>query len=314
MSNPATETLAPMDPIVLARLTGNLGDMKTVAQRCSDVAALQCHLLGDMIAEEMQLEVDVEYTSHRSALRSALIAELGSGYTLISTSLRNWCPHFLVGVKNDLAITVIAQLLGDTGGPSAADAVRPLSTIEADVAALLLKRMVAVLRSGLTAAGEFEPLLSAPYAASDYAQHGAEFADGFAAAIRLSVKLGKLDSEVLIVIPQNVLLKTVITKPGVKAIEAMSDGMQGLGDHVLRSQVDLQARIRLASLKLKTIAGLKPGDTIPFEDVGEVNVDMDANGKMMYRCEFGRSGENYSVKIKSNTGSDGNVIRQALNI
>jgi flagellar motor switch protein FliM len=313
MTKQSSQVSRPIDRVVLARLTGNLGDAKTVARCCSDVAALHSQLLGEMIREEMQLELDIEFLEHRSGLNSTLIEDLGAEYTLTSATLRNWCPHFVLGTKNDLAIAMIAQLLGDASPQGGGGESRPLSSIEADIAALVFNKIASVLRSGLSAPGNFEPVLSSPYPAGEYAQHAAEVVDDFAAAIKLQVTLGALVSEIVLVIPQNVLLKTTIVKPTAQ----LADGREAderLTDRILRSQVDLCARIKLTPLKLSSIARLRPGDIIPFEDLGEVSVDMDANGKMMYRCEFGRSGDSYSVKVKSNSNPEGTTLKQILDI
>lgn len=309
-----TTQARPINPLVLARLTGHLGDAKTVARCCADVAALQCLLLGDILREEMQVDLDIEYLDHQSGLNSSIIEKLGRDYTLTSVNLRDWCPHFIVGVKNNLPIAMIARLLGDTTPPSGEGENRLLSSIESEIAALLLARVVSVLRSGLKGASEAAPTQSAPYPSHEYAQQAADVEDDFAAAVRLRAKLGELDGEILLVIPQNVLLKTTITKPVAQLTDGRQDQDAQLTERVLRSQVDLCARIRLTPLKLGSIARLQPGVTIPFEDLGEVSVDMDANGRTMYRCEFGRSGDNYSVKIKSNANPDGNSLKQILNI
>jgi flagellar motor switch protein FliM len=310
MTNPSSETTKPIDPIVLARLTGSLGDVKTIAQCCSDVAALECQLLGDVVREEMQIDIGVEYAGHVSGLRSAVIAGLGSGYTLVSASQRNWCSHFVIATRNSLPIAMIAQLLGDTDKPS--DDARVLTSIEGDIATLLLSRIAGVLRLGLGAQGAFEPVLSACYPIGDYAKQSAETPDCFAAAVRLQIKLGSLTGEIVIVIPQSVLLKTTITRPSVQPSNGLPAPADAIADHVLRSQIDLCARIKLTPLKLGSIARLRLGDTIPFEDIGDIGVDMDANGKLIYRCEFGRSGDSYSVKIKSNVTPDGNILKKIL--
>ncbi|KQQ73692.1 hypothetical protein ASF70_07745 [Rhizobium sp. Leaf321] len=310
MNNPSSEVTKPIDPIVLARLTGSLGDVKTIAHCCSDVAALQCQLLGDVVQEEMQLDIGVEYAGHVSGLRSQVIAGLGAGYTLVSASQRNWCTHFVIATRNSLPIAMIAQLLGDTDQPS--DDTRTLTSIEGDIASLLVSRIAGVLRLGLGPKGEFEPVLSPCYPITDYARQSLEIPDCFAAAVRLQVKLGSLTGEVVIVIPQSVLLKTTITRPSGQLANSLPAPADAVADHVLRSQIDLCARIKLTPLKLGSIARLKPGDTIPFEDIGDIGVDMDANGKLIYRCEFGRSGDSYSVKIKSNVSPDGNILKKIL--
>ncbi|MGC3970563.1 MAG: FliM/FliN family flagellar motor switch protein [Pirellulales bacterium] len=72
-------------------------------------------------------------------------------------------------------------------------------------------------------------------------------------------------------------------------------------EQVHRSHVTLEARIKLTPLKLGTIAKLAPGDVIPFFDEEDVHVEVNANGKELYACEFGRSGQNYTVRISDNT-------------
>ncbi|RWX76999.1 hypothetical protein EPK99_15160 [Neorhizobium lilium] len=314
MAKQPTKAHPPIDRVVLARLTGHLGDAKTVARCCTDVASLECLLLGDMLREEMQVDLDLEYLDHQSGLNSTIVAGLGSGYTLSSVSLRNWCHHFIVGVKNNLPIAMIAQLLGDPAPQSGEGESRTLSSIENDVAALLLARVVSVLRCGLKVPGDYEPVVSDPFPAGHYAQHAVDVEDDFVAAVRLQANLGELESEIVILIPQSVLLKTTITRPTPQLSDGRTNQDEQLSDRVLRSQVDLCARIKLTPLKLSSIARLRPGVTIPFEDIGEVSVDMDANGRTMYRCEFGRSGDSYSVKVKSNANPDGNTLKQILNI
>ena len=303
-----------MDRVVLARLTGHLGDAKAIARACSDVAGLECLLLGDMLREEMQVELDLDYHHHQSSLNRSIIGGLGSGYTLASVGLRNWCSHFVVGVKNNLPIAMIAQLLGDTAAQSKEGESRALTSIETEIAAMFLSRVVSVLRCGVKVPGDHEPIVSTPYPAGDYLQHAAEFEDDFVAAVYLSAKLGDLESEIVILIPQSVLLKTTITKPVPQLVDGRTNQDEPLSDRVLRSQVDLCARIKLTPLKLSSIARLQPGVVIPFEDIGEVSVDMDANGRTLYRCEFGRSGDSYSVKVKSNANPEGNALKQILNI
>ena len=79
-----------------------------------------------------------------------------------------------------------------------------------------------------------------------------------------------------------------------------------------RSQITLQARIRLQSLTLKTISKLMAGDVIAFEDKGDVRVDVRANGKDLYACEFGRSGDRYTVRIKDNISTEDELLRHLM--
>jgi flagellar motor switch protein FliM len=69
----------------------------------------------------------------------------------------------------------------------------------------------------------------------------------------------------------------------------------------------------LQDLTLRTISKLAAGDVIPFHDSGDVRVDVSANSRDLYVCEFGRSGENYTVRVKDTINSDDELIRHLMN-
>ncbi len=129
----------------------------------------------------------------------------------------------------------------------------------------------------------------------------------FGAQIRMTVELGKVTSEVALIIPQRALLKSKVVAPKPKGQLAQSkqEWAERIKDQVRRSPVTLEARIRLQSLALKTVAHLAKGDFIDLEDKDDVKVQVSANGKDMYVCEFGRSGERYTVRVKDNISERG---------
>ncbi len=97
-------------------------------------------------------------------------------------------------------------------------------------------------------------------------------------------------------------------------MSAASDAWaEQIGEQVRRSQVTLEARIRLQPQTLGTISRLAVGDVIPFMDNGDVSVEVSANSKDLYICEFGRSGENYTVRVKDNINSDGDLLKHLMN-
>jgi flagellar motor switch protein FliM len=130
----------------------------------------------------------------------------------------------------------------------------------------------------------------------------------------MSIKLGATTSHFMLVVPQKVLLKTVVTPPKAKSPTVKSDAWtQQITEQVHRSQVTLDARIHLESLTLETISKLAVGDVIPFLDSHDVHVEVSANGKDLYVGEFGKSGENYVVRVKDNINSDDELLRHLLN-
>lgn len=51
---------------------------------------------------------------------------------------------------------------------------------------------------------------------------------------------------------------------------------------------------------------------IPFHDGSEVRVDVNANGRDLYVCEFGRSGSKYTVRVRDTHGSEQDILRHIM--
>ncbi|MDQ0456978.1 FliM/FliN family flagellar motor switch protein [Rhizobium paknamense] len=303
-----------MDHALLARLTGGLGDAKTVEKLCQDFGHLYSEFLPDVFHSETNLTIEVGYLDHKSGLITDLVTGLGDNFVLADTSLRNWSPNFVMACGNGFIITLMENLLGALPDFIQEPIKRPLSDIELDLAVMVFERIANVLRSGVNAAGGFEPIFERPYNWEDRKKPEADHVDEFGALIHMSIKLGKVVSDFALVIPQKALLKTQVTAPKSKnqTSRARKEWAEQLAEQVRKSQVTLEARIRLQSLALETISKLAVGDVIPFLEKGDVSVDVSAHGKELYTCEFGRAGDRYTVRVKSTHSSDDDILRHLM--
>lgn len=303
-----------MDQALLARLTGGLGDRKTVERLCSDFGHLFIEFLPDVLQSETGLQVDVHYDGHEAGLMSELVAELGDNVVLADGLLRNWSPNFIIGCSNAFVITLMENLLGALPETIEEPIQRPLSRIELDLSVMVIGKIASVLRSGIDVPGSFEPQLERPHNAGDRPRPEEDHVDEYGAVVKMGIELGPVTSEFYVVIPQKALLKTVVTVPKSKnqAGQSRKEWAEQMAEQVRRSQVKLQARVQLQRLTLDTISRLAVGDVIAFHDRGDVMVDVSANGKNLYRCEFGRAGEHYTVRVKDNVSSEDEILRHLM--
>jgi flagellar motor switch protein FliM len=303
-----------MDHALLAKLTGGLGDRATIEKIGTDFGMLYGEFLPDVFHTETGINVTVSYAGCSSGPMNDLVAGLGDTFALANGSLRNWCPDFVLACGNSFVIALMEMMLGAEPGSIQQPIERPLSDIELDLATMVFERFANVLRSGVNAPGGFEAMLERPHNAEDRTRPDATVAPEFGAAIRLSIELGNVKSELALVIPQRTLLKTRIVVPKSKAHLSASkqEWADRMNEQVRRSQVTLEARIRLQPLKLGAIARLAAGDVIAFQDKGDVQVQVSANGKDMYSCEFGRSGERYTVRVKDNISTDDEILKHLI--
>ncbi|AYG65193.1 MULTISPECIES: FliM/FliN family flagellar motor switch protein [unclassified Rhizobium] len=303
-----------MDRTLFARLTGNLGDQAALAKLGATFTQVYAEFLPDIVKSETGLDVNIAYAGCQSGPMSDLIAGLGGNHALVNGSLRNWAPKFVLGCGAGFIMTLMEHMLGARPEDMEAAVARPLSVIELDLSVMMFDKIANVLRSAVNAPGGFEPYLDPPYNVEDRPKTVGDEGNDFAAAITMAISLGKSISHIVIIVPQCDLLRTVVSAPRAKnpttASQAWSDQ---LSEQVRRSQVTLEARVRLQSLTLDTISKLAVGDVIPFMDTDEVRVEVSANSKDLYICEFGRSGENYTVRVKDNVNSDDELLRHLMN-
>lgn len=313
-TNPATRPSQQMDMALLARLTGGLGDRRTIEKICADFGQLYTDFLPDVFHSETHLNVLISYAGCETGLMTDLVADIGDDCVVADASLRNWCPGFVMTCGNSFPITLMENLLGATPDTIDEPVERPLSKIELDVAVMVFEKIANVLRSGVNAPGGFEALIERPQNAEDRTKSTDEVPEQFAAAIRMTIALGPVSTEFKLIVPQKALLKTTVVFPKAKGQpgKTQKEWADQIGEQVRRSQITLEARIRLQTLTLRTISKLAAGDVIPFFDMEDVHVDVSANGKEMYVCEFGKSGANYTVRVKDNISSDDEILRHLM--
>lgn len=309
-----SSTPATIDMSLLARLTGGLGDSKSLQKLCADFGQLYCEFLPDVFHSETGLTIQVHYHGFESGLMTDLIAGLGENVSLADGQLRNWSPNFVLACGNGFVITLMENLLGALPETIEEPIERPLSQIELDLSQMVFEKIANVLRSGINVAGSFEPLLEKGHNAEDRPKPDEDHVDEYAVAIRMEVTLGSVTSEFYLVIPQKALLKTVVTLPksAGQAGRGRKEWQEQIAEQVRRSQVTLEARIRLETLTLNTISRLMAGDVIAFQDKGDVMVDVSANGKDLYRCEFGRAGDRYTVRVKDNVSTEDDILQHFM--
>jgi flagellar motor switch protein FliM len=69
-------------------------------------------------------------------------------------------------------------------------------------------------------------------------------------------------------------------------------------EEVMRSTVTLDATMPLSRLTLGQIAGFAPGQVIELDEGAQVNARLRARDRTLFVCEFGKLGQNYTVRIR----------------
>lgn len=302
---------ATMDRDLLARMTGRLGDRRTIEAIAGALGTEMAVPLGKATQKVTGAALEVELASVDAGTKAEIAAGFDDTQVLCEAAIAGWCDDLLLACDGRLAIALTEHLLGGIG--EAPKAARPLSEIEQDVAVLFFEQMVEAIRKTVgKTADEHAGTCGTPFAGplkreEDVSQ------DLFVASATIAIELAGAIYHATVVLPQFVALKTqvVATKPE-RRNEAVARPrwVEQLTQKVHTSSVTLQAEVGLTPVSLALASRLRAGDVIPFADERDVRVLLKANGKDLYWCEFGKSGDRYMLRLKDRYGSEQDFIRQ----
>lgn len=292
---------APANPfetraLILERLLGDTGEPEqvTAAARALAERSLPAMLQGleDTLAASVTMDVAtvelIRFTEVRPAVSNHAMAIAASASS----------PDALALSIDDEAIALATDALfgGDPSQP-AAPIKRALSPLELDVATQVFEQIAqAVNGSGERA---FELKLPMPPAFT-----GAEMArrmlrDGPAVRIVFSIATAGSRGTISLTMPQRVLVKyRGGTGLSPKETAQAVDWRARFSEEVMRSSVTLEATMPLSRLSLGEIAGFAPGQIIELDETARINATLTARDRTLFVCEFGKLGQNYTVRIR----------------
>lgn len=141
--------------------------------------------------------------------------------------------------------------------------------------------------------------MPAPPAISGEAAAAQVIRDGPAVRIGFSVHAGSASGQLTLTMPQRLMLKP--RGEGGAATDSRTETGAGwtsrFGDEVMRSRVRLDATVPLARLTLAELAGLHVGQLIELPATAQAETLLSSKDKTLFVCEFGKLGQNFTVRI-----------------
>lgn len=294
---------------LLDRMTGKLGTKGQIQER----GLLYQAALGPALEEQIQLatglEIDIRPGPVRTGRRRELWGELIEGSVFCTSAVRGWAANLGYFCGAPLVIGLVECLLGGADPETIEPVSRELSSIELDMSLVIFETFhevvtAAVKKEETKSRATFEtPKAAIPDAIDDLDP------DFHAAAIGFELEFAGSTTMAYLIAPQEALLSTrPIKRATINSDEAkaQSDWRERLSKRVVKSDVRLEARIPLDPMKLNEIGRLRPGDVLAFPEEGGSTVILGGNGKDIYRCALGRTGQRYMVRIEGPTGIDEN--------
>lgn len=288
------------------RMTGKLGTHPEIEARGKLLQSAVGPILSKALNTATGFDIDVRPGEIRSGSRRDLLASLNKDTVYCTGKVRDWSSDLCFLCDTSIIVALVECLLGGTD-PDEINAVRrPLSTIELDMSLMVFEQITDALKGAVLAESAAKTSVARPEANVPPLEDD-PLEDFHAAAICFQLEFGTVAAPIFILVRQSVLLKLRhVNRPDSdqERPPAQQEWSDRLGQRVASSKIRLEARIGLDPLDLDDVSRLQVGDLLAFTDTGDTKVTLMANGKALYSCALGRSGQRYMVRVEDTVGAD----------
>ena len=293
MSKAVPSSPAEMRAYIIERLVGETGEPERVTDAAQALIERAVSAIRDGLKQNLALDLAVEPAGVELA-RMADAKPDGDGHAMTVAASPASPDALVLTMDPDAVALVVSALFGGDPGIAVAPISRDLSPTETVVAS----RVFDEIARGLGASGDksFEPALPLPQAISGSELKKHVLRDGPGVRVLLAISTPAGAGKIVLTMPQRLLLKGSADKSQPQG--PSGQWRQRFSEEVMRSGVELQATMPLARMTLGQIAGLRVGQVIEFEGDAQSQAKLSARQKTLFVCEFGKLGQNYTVRVK----------------
>lgn len=299
-----------MDSTLLARMTGQTGDRRTLEALGGALAECVAPVFQVAASSTTGFSITATFEAFEDGSQSELLAALDVNAVTCKAEIDGWCDDIILCGNTVFFIALLEGMLGGNLPASADIEPRDLSAIERDVSSVLFRHFIDGLKTVITLpptgdAVTHPVLLEVPVPEEEH---------GLSPSVLLKFTLaaGDIEAPFQAILPQRVLLKTKVAEPADAPPPEQPEWLEQMTNQVTNSHVMLQANIALGESTLGEIARLQCGDVLPFADEGQVRALLKASGQDIFWCEFGKAGNRYTVRVLEAHEPEQELIRELI--
>jgi len=283
--------------LIIERLVGDSGEAAHVIGTGRSMGERALPLLQKSLANELGAPVTVDLRAVEVSRVPDARAHAGETFALTIIASPTSSDAMTLVIDSPAIAVMVCALFGGDPDLAVSPIERDLSQIETDVATMVFQEVAQALNG--SGRRSLELRLPVPRAMSGMEARRRVLRDGAAVRIVFGISTPTDTGTVTVMIPQRILLATRgIAANGNEADSVNSDWRARFSEEVMRSMVTLEATMPLARLTLGDIADFEAGQVIEFEETAQTQARLSARDKTLFVCEFGKLGQNYTVRIR----------------
>jgi flagellar motor switch protein FliM len=282
--------------LIIERLVGDSGEAVQVIEAGRAMAERAVPLLQKSLTGELGVPVIVDLRAVEVSRVPEARSRAGDTFALtVVGSVASSDAMTLVIDAPAIAIMVCTLFGGDPDLP-VSPIERDLSQIETDVSTMVFQQVALALNG--SGRRSLDLRLPVPRAMSGTEAKRRVLRDGAAIRIVLGISTPADSGTVTVTMPQRIVLASRDGTAAVSEDDHSANWRARFSEEVMRSTVALEATMPLARLTLGDLADFEIGQVIEFEETAQSQARLSARGKTLFVCEFGKLGQNYTVRIR----------------
>ncbi|PZV34788.1 FliM/FliN family flagellar motor switch protein [Mesorhizobium kowhaii] len=282
--------------LIIERLVGDSGEAAQVIGTGRAMAERAAPLLQKSLTSELGVPVTVDLRAVEVSRVSEARSRAGDTFamTIVASSTSSDAMTLVIDAPA-IAIMICTLFGGDPDLP-VSPIERDLSQIEIDVSTMVFQQVAQALNG--SGRRSLDLRLPVPRAMSGTEAKRHVLRDGAAIRIVLGISTPADSGTVTVMMPQRVVLASRDSAVAAGENDQGASWRARFSEEVMRSTVALEATMPLARLTLGDLAGFEIGQVIEFEETAQSQARLSARGKTLFVCEFGKLGQNYTVRIR----------------
>lgn len=294
MTSPASP--ADMRTFIVERLVGETGEPEQVLAAARALAERAVPAIVAGLHENMAVAVAMEVTGVE-IVRFIEVRPLETNHAMTIAASASSPDALVLSIDNDALAVVVSTLFGGDPQEAVPPIARELSPLETEVATMVFEQVAQAVNGSGPRAFEFKLPLPLAITGKEMMKH--PLRDGPAVQVTFSVATPASRGTMALTMPQRVLLKhRGDTGAAATGQAPATEWRDRFSEEVMRSTVTLEATMPLGRLTLGDLAGFEKGQVIELEETAQTQARLSARGKTLFVCEFGKLGQNYTVRIR----------------
>lgn len=282
--------------LIIERLVGDSGEADQVVDAGRAMAERAVPVLQKGLAGELGVPVIVDLRTVEISRVPEARSRAGDNFAMTVVGSPASSDAMTLVIDAQAIAIMVSTLFGGDPDVPASPIERDLSQIETDVSTMVFQEVAQALNG--SGRRSLDLRLPAPRAMSGTEARHHVLRDGAAVRVVLSVSTPVDSGTITVTIPQRVVLASRGGTASVGEDDHETSWRARFSEEVMRSTVALEATMPLARLTLGNLANLEVGQVIDLDETAQSRARLSARGKTLFICEFGKLGQNYTVRIK----------------